>query len=630
MVLTHTTSPAVTIALALAAGMVAQVVARHLRIPGIVVLLATGLLLGPDGAGVVRPESLGAALHLLVGFAVAVILFQGGMNLDLKRMRREAAVIRRLITVGALVTGAGAALAAGLLMGWDLKRALSLGALVMVTGPTVVTPLLNRIRIKADLETILEAEAVLIDPLGAIVALVLLEVLYGPPGMDLASGPLTIVLRLGAGAAAGLISGGVLAYLLRVEPLVPEGLDNAFTLSMVLALYQVSNALLPESGTMAVTVAGIVVGNSRSRDTQQLLEFKEQLTALFIGLLFILLSAGIRLTSLQTLGRPALLMVGALMFIIRPVSVFLCTWRSRLSFREKLFLSWLAPRGVVAAALASLFAQRLEGQGGEQLQALVFAVIAATVVVQGLTGGPLAWVLGLQRKGRQGYAILGARDLGLLIGELLREAGQDVVFLDSNPTACRQAGEKQFQVVYGNILETRTLRRARLDQRLAVGAVTPNASVNLLFVRHAVRTFKIQQADMACHQNQSAVSPTAVEESGAGILLGSPRDLELWNHRIRHGQLSITTWRLEDAAGEKTEAGKNPLLELEPEQPLFLPLLLEQKGSIQPFSSRRPPAPGDRVRIALFSQEEEAARTWLQQGGWHEESGEGEEEGLDR
>jgi NhaP-type Na+/H+ or K+/H+ antiporter len=285
---------ALTISLALAAGMVAQSLARHLRVPGIVLLLIAGVSLGPDGFGVVDPEALGSALQILVGFAVAVILFEGGMNLGLKRLRREAGVIRRLITVGALVTAVGGTLLARFVLEWDWRLAVLFGSLVVVTGPTVITPLLRRFKVTRKVETVLEAEGVLIDAVGAVLAVVTLEVVLSFSTESLAEGAVQLVSRLGFGFVLGCVAGLVIALLLRYKKVVPEGFENVLTLSLVLALFQISNAIMPESGIMTVTAAGIVVGNIRTRALRDLMEFKEQLTLMFIGLLFVLLTAFVR------------------------------------------------------------------------------------------------------------------------------------------------------------------------------------------------------------------------------------------------------------------------------------------------------------------------------------------------
>ncbi|MCP3982058.1 MAG: sodium:proton antiporter, partial [bacterium] len=474
------------VAIALAAGILAQSLARHLKLPGIVLLLAAGVLLGPDVAGVVDPHALGPALHVLVGFAVAVILFEGGLNLSLSRLRSQATVIQRLLTIGALVTAVGGAFSARWIMGWDWRPSIAFGALVVVTGPTVVTPLLRRIKVKYRVATVLEAEGVLIDAIGAVLAVVTLQVLISPSGSSIADGAAGVVLRLGFGLVVGLAGGALVALALRFRKVVPDGLENVFTLSLVLALFQASNALLPESGIMTVTAAGFVVGNARTRVRRELMEFKEQLTVMLIGMLFVLLAASVRLEGVFELGYPALLTIACLMFIVRPINIALCTIRTELTVKDRVFLSWIAPRGVVAAAISTLFAQAFDHAGipgGEPLQALVFAVIAGTVLVQGLTGGVVARLLGLRRAPHRGIAIFGANALGKTIGRLMRDNGQQVVFLERDPIKCTGVEQDGFRVIYGNILDERSMQRAQLEDRTSCLAVTTNEEVNLLVAR---------------------------------------------------------------------------------------------------------------------------------------------------
>jgi NhaP-type Na+/H+ or K+/H+ antiporter len=349
--------PALTIALALAAGMIAHTLARHFKVPGIVLLLATGVLLGPDVLDIVRPAALGASLHDLVGFAVAVILFEGGMNLNLERLRRQARSIRQLITVGALVTATAGALAARWILGWSWNLSILFGTLVMVTGPTVITPLLRRIKVKPRVATVLEAEGVLVDAIGAIVAVVALEIAIGPPGRSVAFGAWYVASRLFFGALLGALGGLVIAALLRFEKAIPEGLESVFTLAVVLLLYQGSNAIMPETGIVTAVAAGLMVGNARAHVVAELREFKEQLSVMLVGLLFVLLAADVRMAEVVGLGWAGVGLVAALMFVVRPLNVLAGTWGTDLTGREKAFLCWLAPRGIVAAAVSSLFAE---------------------------------------------------------------------------------------------------------------------------------------------------------------------------------------------------------------------------------------------------------------------------------
>jgi len=397
------TSAAFTFAVALAAGMVAQVLGRHLRIPGIVLLLLAGVLLGPDVSGIVQPQTLGSGLGIIVSAAVAVILFEGGLHLDIGRLRREAVTIRRLVTLGAAVTAVVATFAARFLMEWPWQVAIPFGTLVVVTGPTVITPLLRRIRVNRNLHTILEAEGVLIDPIGAIIAVVALEVVLAQELGTAARGLLGIPTRLLFGLATGVVGGFAMAKLLQIENLVPERLESILILALLLLLNEFSNAVMPESGIMAAPVAGMVVGNLPSGARSSLKEFKEQITIMLIGLLFVLLAADVRIAEVTGLGWRGVATVLVLMVVARPLDVAASTAGSALTWRDRAFIAWLGPRGIVAAAVASVFAHELTGAGitqGIELRALVFLVIAATVLLQGLSGGLAASLLGVRRRSK--------------------------------------------------------------------------------------------------------------------------------------------------------------------------------------------------------------------------------------
>ena len=611
--------PAFNVGLALAVGITAQAVGRHLRIPGIVLLLAAGVLLGPDLLGVINPGSLGEGLQLLVGFAVAVILFEGGMNLNLRRLRREAISIRRLVTWGAVVTAVGGALAARLALGWGWTLSALFGTLVIVTGPTVINPLLRRIRVNTNLATVLEAEGVLVDAIGAIIAVVTLEVALSPSGESLAHGAGNLLLRLGFGAAAGAAAGLLIAFLLRTEGVVPEGLENVFTLSIVLALFQISNGMLEESGIVSVTAAGLAVGNVKTRALSDLKEFKEQLTVLLIGMLFVLLAADVRLEEVRALGWPGAVTVALLMLVVRPLNILVGTWGSGLPLRDKAFLAWLAPRGIVAAAVSSLFASQLDRAGipgGSELRALVFLVIAVTVLVQGVTGGLVAQLLGVRRLSNKGFAILGANQLGIELGKLLSASGTSILFLDSSPQASRRAEEAGFRVLYGNALAESVLLRADLDGRAGATAITPNDELNLLFARKARKEYRVPIVRVALTSNEGTVNAGMVHEIGARVLFGRARNLQLWSVRLERHAAVIGRWRL--SSKETFDVTEPPQSRNHPRN-FVLPMTVESSGGAQQaIDDRTPFRKGDVARFAILDERREEAEAWLAQEGWEQ------------
>jgi NhaP-type Na+/H+ or K+/H+ antiporter len=624
-----TSDPALTVALALLAGIVAQSLAHHLRLPGIVLLLGVGVLLGPDGIGLVQPRSLGSALATLVNFAVAVILFEGGLNLDLRRLRREATTIRRLVILGSLITGLGAAVTVRMVMGWDWILSLLLGSLVIVTGPTVINPLLRRIKVKSSVATVLEAEGVLIDPVGAFIAVLALEAVLRTANPTVGSELANFGLRLGLGVLMGLAGGLLLAFLLRFHRLVPESMQNVMVLSVVLALFQVSDWLLHESGILSVTVAGMVVGNLRSQSLRELQEFKEQLTMMFIGMLFVLLAADVRVAEVQALGWPGVVSVMVLMMVVRPVNVAVCTWGSSPSFRERFFLAGLAPRGIVAAAMATLFAQSLSAlgiPGGQELRALVFMVIAMTVLLQGLSGGLLAHLLGLRRPSGQGYVILGANGLARALGGALLRGGEEVVLVDANPTACRAAQEDGFRVVFGNALEERTLLRAELDTRAACAGSTPNEEVNLLFVQRIQEEFKVPRSYLAMRRHGRALDEL-VSQTKSKVIFGGPQDLNLWSVRLSREDARVEAWRRSQRKPTVAEKEEDQKKEAPSPPPGLIPLVRRRGGRTVPVEEGMTFREDDLVEYALLERGGEEAAEWLRGQGWVHEV---EQEAIDK
>jgi NhaP-type Na+/H+ or K+/H+ antiporter len=620
-------SPELVVALALGFGVLAQTLAHTLRIPGIVLLLATGLALAPEGLGWIQPGVLGQGLYALVSLSVAVILFEGALNLDVKRLRREGRTIRALVTSGALITWVGGAVAAHFILGWDWRLAILFGAMVIVTGPTVINPLLRSLRVKPSLATVLEAEGVLIDPIGAILAAITLEAVLAPDAGSLAAHVVGLLPRLALGASAGAAGGALMALVLRHPRLRPEGLESLFVLAGVLVTYTVCNALLSESGILAVVAAGVTLANLPTKIPEELREFKGYLTEGFIGLLFVLLAADVGIGTMLAVGVPGLLTVAALIFVVRPLEVFACTFGSSLAWRERAFLAWLAPRGIVAAAIASLGAAALaeRGQpGGEELRAMVFLTIAVTVVVLGGLGGLVARLLGVRAPARNSYILLGAEPVGLTLAEELRRGGRNVTLVDSNSDHCREAEEAGWPVVFGNALEERTLARSRPEQALAVVGLTANESVNHLFASEATARFGVPKAYVALERGSIGLPRELLDRHGIHVVFDGPRDLERWNVRFRHGLASIGRFHF----GEESTSEDVPMrANADP----YLILAIERDERIEPMRQDFEPKQGDFATIAVLDEREGEALSALAAIGWTphepEEEADAEEDG---
>ncbi len=413
--------------LALVAGIGAQVLANFVGVPSIVFLLLFGLLLGPDGLSLVHPQTMGSGLEALVSLAVALILFEGGLNLRLQRLNQVSDSLRNLVLFGSLLTLVGGALAAHYLGEFPWRLAFLFGSLVVVTGPTVINPILKRVRVDSAVSTLLEGEGVLIDPVGAILAVVVLQVvLSSHPSFLMALEQLSS--RLAIGAAVGALGGWLMgAFLLWSRQYLTEDLRNSVVLAGALGVFVLAQSLRSEAGLMAVVLAGLVVRQKAAIAERSVRQFHGQLVVVAISVLFILLTSTLSLKAVFALGWGSLATVVCLMLLIRPLSVWLCTWRSDLNWRQKLFVSWLAPRGIVAASVASLFAILLTERGitgGDALKALVFLTISLTVTVQGLTAAWVARWLGLDQG--SSTVIIGDHPLTSQLAQLMRSLNQTV------------------------------------------------------------------------------------------------------------------------------------------------------------------------------------------------------------
>jgi Trk K+ transport system NAD-binding subunit len=400
-----------------------------------------------------------------------------------------------------------------------------------------------------------------------------------------------------------------------VRHLIPEGQQNIFVLAAVLLISEGCDVLVSHSGILAVTVAGIVVGNLPTNVDREMREFKDQLSALFIGLLFILLAADVRFSDIEQLGWPGAAVVVCLVIVVRPLTVVISTIGSRLDWRERAFLAWIAPRGIVAAAVASATAVALERQGidgGAQLSALVFLTIAVTVVLAGLTAGPVASWLGQRLPGRDTVAILGARGLGFYLGQELRTAGVTVTFLDSNADNIRRSQEAGFAVIFGDALQERTLLRARFDIVGDVVGVTANQMLNSVFVSRARSKFKIPRAYVAATKPGVGLVSELVAGRQARVLFDGPHDTGRWEVRDRHGDIGIEYWEFTgpDASGESDTDLPSKGNES------FVILVVHRGGKPTIMHATFEPKLGDVASIAINRTAVAAAEGSLERLGW--------------
>lgn len=439
-------------------GIAAQWLGWFLKKPAIIFLLGIGIVLGPT-LHVFDPDALlGDLFFPLVSLGVAIILFEGALSLNIQEIRNHGRVVTNLISFGVVITIAVTSLATHWIMGMDYQIALLFGALVCVTGPTVIVPLLRSVRPNRTISNILRWEGVLIDPIGALLVVLVYEfIIAGHSPLVFAS---VIIIGIGIGAASALS----LALLFR-NHWVPEYLHNVFTLALVLFAFSISNALEEESGLFTVTVMGMVLANLKNLRTDDILDFKESLSLIVISMLFIVLSAKLDFAGFAQMGYRGLFVLAVIMFIARPLSVWISAIGSNLTAHEKLLISWIAPRGIVAAAISSLFVLRLvpeNGYGGDILVPLVFTIIIGTVVVQSLTAKTLAQWLDVADPNPNGVLIAAYGSFAILLGKAIKDNGFDVIFASTSYDQTRKARMAGMNTYYGNIVSEHADRHLNL------------------------------------------------------------------------------------------------------------------------------------------------------------------------
>ena len=424
------------------AGFTCTWLAWRLKLPAILFLLIAGILAGPV-LGWLDPDAIfGDLLMPVVSVAVAIILFEGSLTLKLSEIRDHGSVVRNLVTVGVVISWVCGGLAAYYVLGWDPYLAALFGAIVTVSGPTVVMPLLRAVRPSDAVSSVLRWESILVDPLGAILALLTFNVILATQSNAGFGGvATTVAIIVAVGLLAGAAGGQLFGLAIR-KRIIPDFLRDYSALAAVLAVFSVAESLQGESGFLAVTLMGIWLANMRDVDLQDVLSFKESITLLLIGGLFILLAAKLDLNTLLLVGTGAFAVLGVLQLIAGPLRALVSSIGGSLSWREILFIGWVFPRGIVAAAVSSLFALRLveiDYPGAESLVPLVFSVIIGTVVIQSLTTSLVARVLDVAEPERTGVLVVGANPVARMIAQALKETDRTVLVADSHWASVRKA-----------------------------------------------------------------------------------------------------------------------------------------------------------------------------------------------
>lgn len=477
-----------TLCFAVGAGCFLTSLSRKTHLPTLVLLLLGGFLFGPEGLNFFDPKALGDFLPIFISLAVAIILFEGGLTLDLREFTQTSVVIQRLLSIGVLTTWLGVAVSIVFILKTNVSFALLMSSLVIVTGPTVIVPLLRRIRIQSRISNILHWEGVLIDSIGVFIAILCFEwVVEGGGTVALPN----FLIRILSGLLIGSV-GGYLIYFFMERKWIPDTLINAFALASAMFIFGVTELIKPEAGLLSVTIAGIIVGIKKPHRLKEIKAFKAEIVDLLIGLLFLLLVARLEFYQFSHFfNQGGLWVLITVILIIRPLSVFLSAYKTQINLREKVLLSWIAPRGVVAASMASLFAislQNKENPIGDPLlmEAFVYAVICTTVLIQGMSSGVVARLLRLQRPAPNDWIIIGAHRFARELAKAL--GGHDepsVILLDTNPTHIRLAKKQGLKALLCDGMEAEELYEE--EQTLFgagfVLALTDNSELNQLLMQ---------------------------------------------------------------------------------------------------------------------------------------------------
>ncbi len=479
-------------------GILAQWFAWKIKVPAILPLILIGLLVGPistyfthDGLKWIEPMYKSELHHglfpedLLFSFvtlSIGIILFEGGMTLKLKEIKGIGPVIAKMLFWGVVITFFGGAISAHYLFGLNWTISYLFSSLIIVTGPTVIAPILRNISLNRNVATILKWEGILIDPIGALIAIIVFEfVVAGEGGHYLGQHAFQSFAKIViTGLSVGFTSAYFLYYLLKFK-LIPDYLMNIFTLALVLGVFIASDFLAVESGILSVVVMGMVLTNLKFEGLNHILHFKESLSILLISILFILLAANINIEDLEYIWnwKVAVLFI-LLILVIRPLMVFISTFKSGLNIKEKLFISWVGPRGIVAAGIASLFGMKLTGQipGAELLTPLVFMVVLGTVLINASTAKVIAKLLGVSIEKKDGVLIIGACKASRLIAKYLLNHGKHVVLLDKNKVAIFKAKEMGIEAFEADIFEDDLDEIIALNDIGYILAFTASSDVN--------------------------------------------------------------------------------------------------------------------------------------------------------
>jgi NhaP-type Na+/H+ or K+/H+ antiporter len=523
-------------------GILAQVVAHRWKLPAILPLLILGMAAGPSGFALFDPASLGHGLEVIIHLGVAVILFEGGLSLNLEQLRKVGGPLRNLLTLGTAITGVGGAALAHYTTGVSWPTASLFGAIVTVTGPTVISPLLRHMVAPKNVRTLLMSEGLMIDPIGAVLAYLVLQWI-NKSGMGFQPLVQEIVWVAGVGSVLGFVAGMLAVAAVHYRHLGEE-LRNLAILALLMGCFLLAERQAPQSGILASVVMGLTVSAAKIPDLSPLKAFKGQLTVLIISVLFILLSGRLDLDAMWALGRDGALVVAGLILLVRPLAVFLSVSGKKLGWRERVMLGLTAPRGIVAAAVASLAAIQLRTRGMDAdaalLEGLVYLVIITTCVWATLMSSWLPRLLGFYGDpSRRRVVLVGASGVSMALAHLFQAQKWTVVVLDSVQRKLMELRERRILAVSGDARDAASYDVAGVERDTLVIALTTNDELNLLVAELVREEFGVEHPVVVMQQVSSEFGQ--VRRAWVDLLGNRDFDVTRWSRRLLDDQATILT-----------------------------------------------------------------------------------------
>lgn len=520
-------------------GILAQWIAWRIGLPSILLLLVFGFISGPV-TGFIDPDIIfGPLLFPLISISVAIILFEGGLNLSIEDYRQTGGAVHRLISVGAVITWCLISVAAHVVLGLDIKISILLGAILVVSGPTVVGPLLAHVRPRGSVASILNWEGMLIDPIGALLAVLVYEVLLSGNIEGMGTYALGgLVKTVIVGGSIGILCAYAIVILLK-RYWIPDALRSPITLMTVILAFTLSNLYQSESGLLSVTIMGIVLANQKKVSIKHISDFVENLRVLLLSVLFIVLASRLDLEVLKFINTRSMIFLALIILLVRPAAVFISTFFSELKFKEKLFISLLYPRGIVAAAIASIFAMHLTEAGfasAETLLPYTFIVIVGTVLVYGLGSPIVARLLKLSEPNPQGVLVVGGNAWAINIAKAIEDEGFNVVLTDTNRFNIYSARLEGIKSYHSSIVSENITRKIDLAGIGRIIALTPNDGVNSLASLHFAEIFGSSEVyQLSPKKSESALKEAVSMDLHGRFLFGEEVDYTYLTRRFASG-----------------------------------------------------------------------------------------------